>query len=640
MSQYSDIRDLYVGQFKENGHAVIPSAPLVPLNDPTTLFTSSGMQPLVPYLLGAPHPAGKRLVNSQKCFRAEDIEEIGDNRHTTFFEMLGNWSLGDYFKHEQLPWFFEFLTERVGLDPKRLYVTVFDGDTTIGIPRDDEAIKIWQSIFSAHGISNEFQAVGSETAGYETGMREGARIFSYEAKKNWWSRSGVPQNMPEGEIGGPDSEVFYDFGVEHDPQYGRHCHPNCDCGRFMEIGNSVFIQYIKKAGGFELLPQKNVDFGGGLERIVAALHGSPDVFTAGVLGEMVKKLESLSGARYESNTRAFRVVADHVRGAIFMIGDGILPGNTEQGYFVRRLLRRAVRYADHIGIPEGTLAHLTDSVVAEYGMAYPELSEHCEHIKIAITAEEKKFRETLVRGLKEFEKIASLSESTLTDKTVPAQRVFELITTFGFPFELIQEIARERGLIIPDEQVRVLLEEHRTRSSAGAEKRFKGGLADTSEETTRLHTAHHLLLKALQCVLGPQVKQRGSNITAERLRIDFSHGEKMTEEQKREVERIVNEKMAEALPVTMSMIPRSEAEHLGAEMEFGQKYPEVVSVYAIGPKEVSAEHPDFKAAFSLEFCGGPHVSNTSELLKSGTFRILKEEASSAGVRRIKAVLGA
>lgn len=639
MSQYSDTRDLYLGQFKKNEHVVIPSAPLVPLNDPTTLFTSSGMQPLVPYLLGAPHPAGKRLVNSQKCFRAEDIEEIGDNRHTTFFEMLGNWSLGDYFKHEQLPWFFEFLTQEVGLDPHHLYVTVFDGDATIGIPRDTEAIEIWQSIFGKVGVSSGFQEIGSEAAGYETGMHEGARIFSYEAKKNWWSRSGVPQNMPEGEIGGPDSEVFYDFGTKHDPVYGAHCHPNCDCGRFMEIGNSVFIQYIKKAGSFELLPQKNVDFGGGLERIVAAANGSPDVFTAGVLGEIVKKLESLSGARYESNTRAFRIVADHVRGAIFMIGDGVLPSNTEQGYFVRRLLRRAVRYADQIGIPEGALAHLADTVVTEYKVAYPELSEKCEHIKGAITTEEQKFRETLVRGLKEFEKITGTSGGGLENTTIPAPRVFELITTFGFPFELIKEIAHERGLVIPDEQVHVLLEQHRVLSSAGAEKRFKGGLADTSEETTRLHTAHHLLLKALQQVLGPHVKQRGSNITAERLRIDFSHGEKMTDEQKKEVERIVNEKMLEALPVTMSMIPKSEAEHLGAEMEFGQKYPDVVSVYSVGPKAATVDNPDFKRAFSLEFCGGPHVSNTSELLKSGTFKILKEEASSAGVRRIKAVLG-
>jgi alanyl-tRNA synthetase len=558
---------------------------------------------------------------------------VGDNRHTTFFEMLGNWSLGDYFKKEQLPWFYEFLIQEVGLDPNRLYATVFDGDPAIGVPRDEEAIEALKAIFERAGVSNGFQAIGTEDNGYAVGMQPGARIFSYEAKKNWWSRSGVPANMPEGEPGGPDSEVFYDFGTPHDTKWGAHCHPNCDCGRFMEIGNSVFMEYVKQGGHFEKLAQQNVDFGGGLERIVAAKNNDGDVFKSSSLAAIVSTLEHMSGASYADSAKiqAFRIVADHMRGATFMIADGVLPSNTEQGYFLRRLLRRSVRYADVLGVPAGKLADIVDIVEAEYGDHYTEVREQKAGIKEVIQKEETKFRETLERGMKEFEKLTRGGSISGSD-------AFTLFTTYGFPIELTQEIAKERGATVDMDVFEKEMKEHRDASRAGAEKRFKGGLADTSEETTRLHTAHHLLLKALQIVLGPHVKQRGSNITGERLRIDFSHGEKMTDEQKREVERIVNEQITSALPVVRSSIPREQAEKLGAEMEFGAKYPDVVSVYSVGPRDASEASPQFEQAFSLEFCGGPHVENTAELGKSGTFKIQKEEASSAGVRRIKAVL--
>ncbi len=626
----SDIRKAYLDFFATRGHAVIPSAPLVPENDATTLFTGSGMQPLLPYLLGSPHPKGSRLVDSQKSFRAADIEEVGDNRHTTFFEMLGNWSLGDYFKQEQLPWFFEFLTREVGLDPARLYVTVFAGSPDIGIPEDTEAVEIWQRLFSIAGVDNKFVSIGSEARGYEIGM-QGARIFAYDAKKNWWSRAGVPANMPEGEPGGPDSEVFYDFGTEHDPKWGPECHPNCDCGRFMEIGNSVFMEYIKKDGRFQKLPQRNVDFGGGLERIVAAKLGDPDVFTIDTLGAIIQILAEKSGTAYASNKAAFRVVADHLRGAVFMLADGVLPTNTDRGYFLRRLIRRAVRYADVIGYPPQMLSHVVRTIAASYGEAYPEIERELIAIERAIGDEESRFRETLTRGMKEFEKVARGS-------SISGHDAFVLFTTYGFPVELTQEIAKERGASVDMDAFKNEMSAHRDESRAGAEKKFKGGLADASEATTRLHTAHHLLLKALQIVLGDHVKQRGSNITGERLRIDFSHTTKMTEDQKREVERIVNEKIKEHLPMLRSTLPKDDAEKLNAQHEFGAKYPDIVSVYSLGPVGATAEDPRYNQAFSIEFCGGPHVQNTAEIDAAGVFKIQKEEAVAAGIRRIKAII--
>jgi alanyl-tRNA synthetase len=529
-----------------------------------------------------------------------DIEEVGDNRHTTFFEMLGNWSLGDYFKKEQLAWAFEFFTKEIGLPKERLYVTCFAGDETLNLPKDTESAEIWKSL----------------------GMPED-HIRFYDAKKNWWSRAGIPQNMPVGEPGGPDSEVFYDFGTPHDPAFGPECHPNCDCGRFLEIGNSVFMQYIKNEdSSFALLPKQNVDFGGGLERIMMAASNKPDIILANH-APIVEYLEQVSGKQYASDMRSFRIISDHMKAAVFLIADGVHPGASDQGYYVRRLIRRSVRYADRLGVHENGFAKIVQPIVAMYTDHYPELSEKIADIEQTITGEEEKFRRTLSRGMKEFERF--LGQGNLT-----AQDAFDLVTTYGFPLELILEEAGEKGIKQIDiEGFKELLKKHQDLSRAGSEQKFKGGLADTSEKTTRLHTAHHLLLKALQIVLGPEVHQRGSNITQERLRIDFSYGSKMTDEQKREVEKIVNEKINEDLPVFRNELDKSEAEKLGAEREFGAKYPDRVSVYSVGPLE---------SAFSLEFCGGPHVEHTGQLKESGMFKILKEEAVSAGVRRIKAVL--
>lgn len=608
----SEVRKRYLDFFAERGHAIIPSAPIVPENDPTTLFTSSGMQPLVPYLLGAAHPKGSRVANAQICFRAEDIDEVGDNRHTTFFEMLGNWSFGDYFKREQLPWFYEFLTSGsggLGLDPERLFVTTFAGDEESSMPADAESAEIWKSI----GIPAE-------------------RIFSYGAKKNWWSRAGVPAKMPAGEIGGPDSEVFYDFGAldgagreRHMRAFGDTCHPNCDCGRFIEIGNSVFMQFVKRAdGSFGELPKKNVDFGGGLERLAAATRGEPDIFLIDVFDAARGVLESRSGTSYSrsdlvesgvAHTRSFRIILDHARAASFMLASGVCPSNTEQGYVLRRLIRRAIREADRLGIQGGEiLGDVADGFAEAYADQYPFVAVAVQTIREELEREEAQFRKTLVQGMREFEKMGDEIDA------------FVLYATYGFPFELTEELAKEKGRRVKQDYV-MKMEAHRAASVLGSAQRFAGGLADRAEQTVRYHTLHHLLLRALQMVLGPGVHQRGSNITSERLRIDFSHGQKMTPEQIAETEKIVNEKIAERLPVVRTDMPKEEAEKLGAEREFGSAYPDIVSVYSIG-------HLD--NAFSIEFCGGPHVANTGEL--AGVFKILKEEASSAGVRRIKAVL--
>jgi alanyl-tRNA synthetase len=619
-----EIRKKYLDFFATKGHKIIPSASLVPENDPTTLFTGSGMQPLVPYLLGAPHPEGKRVADSQKCFRAEDIDDVGDNRHTTFFEMLGNWSFGDYFKKEQLPWLFEFLTDKeegAGLDPQNLYVTVFAGDKETGIPADDESVEIWKQLFTSKGIKAEYVELGSAKEGGEKGM-QGGRIFSYDVKKNWWSRSGIPSNMPAGEPGGPDSEVFYDFKTPHDPKFGEECHPNCDCGRFMEIGNSVFMEYKKREDGtFEKLAQRNVDFGGGLERITAAANNDPDMFHIDVLGSILKRLPENLPIRNK------RIIADHSRAMAFLIADGVRPSNKGAGYVLRRLMRRAMIYEYMTGDPDLNLVGVISGLAEKYGGIYPEMA--AEIIIPVYEEENKKFLSAFKNGLKEFDKLVQKGNISGSD-------VFRLFSTYGLPYESAMEFAKERaGITIDKEEFERELEKHRELSRTASAGAFKGGLADHSEKTTRLHTAHHLLLKALQLVLGPQVKQRGSNITSERLRMDFSYDGKMTEEQKAEAERIVNEKIKEDLPVTRSELPREEAEKLGAEHEFGQKYPDRVSVYSIGPKGATAANPQFGKAFSLEFCGGPHVARTGEI---GKFKIIKEEASSAGVRRIRAII--
>ncbi len=644
----NDIRSKYLNYLAKNGHAIIPSSALVPDNDPTTLFTGSGMQPLIPYLMGEQHPKGVRLANSQKCFRANDIEEVGDNRHTTFFEMLGNWSLGDYFKQEQLRFIFTFLVTEVGLDPNRIYVTVFAGDESLGIPRDEESVAIWQELFKEQGIDAKAVHIGSEEDGYEVGM-QGGRIFYYDAAKNWWSRSGKPEAMPVGEIGGPDSEIFYDFGPEFatHPQFkDKQPHPNSDSGQFLEIGNSVFIEYIKQPdGSFSKLPQRNVDFGGGLERIAAAKVGNPDVFYIDLLKTVIDAIENLSGKNYTDNQVAFRIITDHIRGAVFMIGDGVLPSNDQQGYFVRRLLRRAVRYADQLAIPAGKFAELASSVIATYEVHYPSLKERQSEIVEAINREEEQFRKTLEAGLKQFNKISLQIHLETKDeggkkvinkeiapvaiKTISAQNAFDLYTTYGFPIELTEEIATEKGLTVERDGFAKLMEEHRATSRAGAEQKFKGGLADNSERVIQFHSATHLMLAGLQAVLGKHVHQAGSNITGERLRYDFTHDGKMSDEAIAKVEEYVNNAIAIGGNVAMEIIPKSAAQaDPTIEASFWDRYPDEVKVYTMRGNDGTI--------YSRELCGGPHVEKLEDI--PGTFKILKEESSSAGVRRIKATL--
>ncbi|MDB5259533.1 MAG: alaS [Candidatus Taylorbacteria bacterium] len=634
-----ELRSKFLAYYEKNGHAIIPSSSLVPENDPTTLFTGSGMQPLVPYLLGQKHPQGTRLVNSQKSFRSGDIDDIGDNRHTTFFEMLGNWSLGDYFKKEQLPQVFRFLTEEVGLDPKRLYVSAFIGDEANGVPKDAEAEAIWKELFASKGIDAKTVDIGSEARGAEIGM-QGGRIFFYDVKKNWWSRSGIPANMPAGEPGGPDSELFYEFDfIEHNPKFGAHCHPNCDCGRYIEFGNSVFMQYKKnEAGGFELLPQLNVDFGGGLERFAMAANNTADIFGLDVFADLISTLETKSGKKYKDAdgkeneyTAAFRVVVDHIRASVFLIGDGVIPSNNERGYFVRRLLRRAIRYWDKLGINEGGIASTVDALLESYKDAYPETYARRTEIKAEIETEEQKFRTTLRHGLKEIEKIFVDLQSQKKD-VISGIDAATLYQSYGFPVELTQELAKEKGVKIDMDGFHAEMKKHQDLSRAGSEKKFKGGLADTSDMSLRYHTATHLLNAALRQVLGDHVGQKGSNITPERLRFDFSHPAKMTDEEKKKVEALVNGAIEAAFPVSFREMPKEEAEKLGAIHAFGEKYGDVVKVYTVG---------DEAKPFSREFCGGPHVSNTKELAGpegKARFVIQKEEASSQGIRRIKAVL--
>jgi alanyl-tRNA synthetase len=622
-----DIRSAYLAYMQEREHAIIPSSSLVPENDPTTLFTGSGMQPMVPYLLGEKHPKGVRITNSQKCFRTEDIDEVGDNRHTTFFEMLGNWSFGDYFKEEQIEWMFEFMVNEVGLDPNKIYITVFGGDKENNLPADEDAPVVWKRLFEKKGIEAKVTNIGSEEEGYKRGMKAGERIFYYNAKKNWWSRAGVPSNMPAGEPGGPDSEMFYDFGTAHDVRFGEHCHPNCDCGRFVEIGNNVFMQYVKNEDGtFSELENKNIDFGGGLERIAAAAIDDGkggDVFKIDLLWGLIEKIQGLSGFSYEEKSYAYRVIADHLRGAVFMIGDGVVPSNTDQGYFVRRLLRRAVRMGDVLGVGEAGLAGVVPVVTDMYKEQYPILHEKTAHIQEIVAGEEAKFRATLAKGLKEFAKIAQRSGGI-----VSGADAFVLFSTYGFPLELTQELAQEAGSTVDVAGFTQEMEQHQALSRKGAEQKFKGGLADSSEQTTMLHTATHLMLAGLRKFLGEHVHQAGSNITAERTRFDFTHPEKVPREVLDKVEVYVNEAISKGCTVAITQMNKDDAKAQGVEGSFWEKYPDVVNVYTVQDSEGNV--------YSRELCGGPHVEETAAI--RGTFRIIKEEASSAGVRRVKAVL--
>lgn len=616
----NQLRQSYLDFFAERGHSVIPSAPIVPENDPTTLFTGSGMQPMVPYLLGKTHPKGNRIVDSQKCFRSQDIEEVGDNRHTTFFEMLGNWSLGDYFKQDQLRWFFEFMTQAVGLDPERIYVTVFRGSQELGIPRDDESVQIWKKLFGEVGI----EALDVDMSERE-GM-QGGRIFYYNETKNWWSRSGVPAAMPTGEPGGPDSEVFFDFGAElqiheNSPFKDEPCHVNCDCGRFVEIGNSVFMQYQKQPdGSFKELPQKNVDFGGGLERLLAAANLDPDVFTTEMFQGILAQIERVSNRTYLEGDletkRSFRVIADHLRAATMLTADGVYPSNKEQGYVARRLVRRAIRYAKMMGVEQPFVAEVAQAAAELYAEAYPDVLANLSQIQTILSDEEAKFRKTLAKGLKEIEKLPELTGET----------AFKLYETYGFPLELTQEIAIERGQDVDKTAFERAFNQHRDRSRTASAGKFKGGLADHSEITTQYHTATHLLHAALRQILGESVQQKGSNITAERLRFDFSYPEALTSEQITSVEQQINDWIAADLPVTRQVMAKQAALASGATAFFLDKYPDEVSVYTVG------NDPD-SDWISKEFCGGPHVERTGQIKPMTLF---KEQAVAAGTRRLYA----
>lgn len=621
------LRQRYLEFFRSQGHAIVPSAPLRPENDPTTLFTGSGMQPMLPYLLGEPHPLGRRIADSQKCFRSQDIEEVGDNRHTTFFEMLGNWSLGDYFKQEQIRFMFAFLTEEVGLDPRRLYLTCFRGNDSLGIPRDTESAELWQTLFQGRGIEAAIADFPERD-----GM-QGGRIFYYDEKKNWWSRAGVPNNMPVGEPGGPDTEMFWDFDPEnklslHERSLWKDepCHVNCDCGRFMEIGNNVFMEYQKTTTGFVKLAQQNVDFGGGLERIAAAELDNPDVFIVDLFDQARQAVQAASGKAYGENpddTYAYRVILDHIRAAVFLIGDGIVPSNKDQGYFVRRLIRRAVRFAGHLGIQNDFIAELGQAFIDTYADDYPSLMEKQSFIQDELTKEEAKFRKTLETGLKEFKK--------LSGEAISGADAFMLFSSYGFPVELTEELAREAGKSIDLDSFRQELEKHQDLSRTASAGKFKGGLADHSDKVTAFHTATHLMLAGLRQELGSDIHQAGSNITDERTRFDFTAPEKVPREVLDRVEAYVNAAIDASASVTTVIMDKEEARAAGVEGSFWEKYPDKVTVYQVEGADGTI--------YSRELCGGPHVKTTADIAAFGHFKIQKEEACSAGIRRIKATLG-
>ncbi|MBD3280502.1 alanine--tRNA ligase [Candidatus Dojkabacteria bacterium] len=629
------IRDKYMKFWLDREHAVLPDVSLVPQNDPTLLFVNSGMFQLANYLGGKSHPLGKRLVNIQRCLRTkyDEMLEVGDNRHTLMFEMMGNWSLGDYFKEDQIPWMLKLHVEEYGLDPHKIYVSVWGGDDEI--PRDDEAIELWKKAFKEYGIDAEFsEDLENIPKDVEAGKSHKARIFPYGKSDNWWQRAEAP-----GELGGTSSEIFYDTGIIEREQEKYHI--NDDSGRFLEIGNSVFMQYkLDSDMKWRKIDQQNIDFGGGLERVVMCVQGKSDIFETDIYKPLLDKIKDISGKEYKNEdgtenkrTRAFRILADHSRAATFILADSVMPSNKDQGYILRRFIRRLVRYGNSLELEGNFTRQLAETIVDHMSDIYPHLKANQDFIYNEIDKEEIKFRRTLERGLKEFEKIRGRGEK------IDGEKAFWFYETYGFPFEMVVEElgASEAEVEQLEKDFNTARKVHQEKSRAGAEKKFTGGLADHSEETTRLHTAHHLLLAALKQVLGNHVKQRGSNITNARLRIDFSHNEKLTDEEREEVESIVNEKISEGWIVEKKNMPKQKAKEIGAEMEFGQKYGDMVSVYFI-------KNPETGEVFSKEFCGGPHVDNTNELARSGPndkdgkFKIRKEKSSGAGVRRIKAVL--
>ncbi|PIS05051.1 MAG: alanine--tRNA ligase [Candidatus Buchananbacteria bacterium CG10_big_fil_rev_8_21_14_0_10_42_9] len=596
-----NLREKFLKFFKEKGHTIIKSAPLIPENDPTVLFTTAGMHPLVPYLMGADHPGGKRVADVQKCIRTTDIDEVGDESHLTFFEMLGNWSFGDYFKKEAIEWSWEFLTDKkwLGLDPSRIYVSVFAGDNDA--PRDNESIAIWQEQFKKAGIDAKVDK----------------RIFTLGKKDNWWG--------PAGETGpcGPDTEMFYDTGKK--PKEPESPKDFTDNPRYVEIWNDVFMQYNKAASGkFEPLDQKNVDTGMGLERTVAVLGGYNNVYETEFFRPAIKLIEDMSGLQYgkefsagESTSRSMRIITDHIKSATFILGDekGVSPSNLDQGYILRRLIRRAIREAKKLGINRFFTTEIAEFFIAEYSPTYPELAQNKEFIITELMKEEENFNKTLERGLKEFEKMS-------TDKKIDGREAFVLFATYGFPYEMTEELAKEKGLKINKEEFDAEFAKHQDESRKGLTQKFHGGLADQSEATAKMHTANHLLLEALKRLLGRDVNQKGSNINRERLRLDFNFDRKLTDQEIKQLEDMVNEQIQSGLQITNEVIPLTQAREKGATGVFDSKYEEDVSVYKMGD-------------FSYEICGGPHAKNTADL---GKFKIVKEQSSSAGVRRIKAIL--
>ena len=600
------IREMYLNFFKDRGHKVIPSASLIPENDPTVLFTTAGMHPLVPYLLGEKHPAGNRLTDVQKCVRTGDIDDVGDASHCTFFEMLGNWSLGDYFKQEMIPWSYEFLTGKdyLGLDPENLAVTVFGGDETL--PRDDEAAGLWEKA----GIKKE-------------------NIYYMSRENNWWGPAGLTGPC------GTDTEMFIIRKAKCSPE----CNPDCKCGAFLEIWNDVFMRFNKQAdGSYVELSQKNVDTGMGLERALCVLNGKSSVYETDLFEDAIKIISELTGKAYDEDpetTRAFRVLLDHTRTATFMIGDekGIVPSNTDQGYILRRIIRRAVRFGRKINLPEGSLAKIATAYIEKYKSVYPELAVNSEKIFEEMNKEEAKFTKTLQQGLKEFEKclngierknafMAQNNPDYVPEKSINGKQAFHLYDTYGFPVEITDEMAKERGFSVDLDGYKAAFEEHQNKSKAGSEQKFACGLADNKEATTKLHTATHLLHAALKKVYSADVNQKGSNITEERLRFDFNLPQPMTAEEIKQVEDLVNDVIKQNLPIVMQEISLEEAKEQGFTGLFESKYGERVKTYTIGE-------------FSKEICGGPHAATTGEL---GTFKIAKEQSCGSGLRRIKAVL--
>jgi len=629
-----EILNRYITFFESRAHHKTQNAPLVPVNDPTTLYVGSGMQALLPYLLGEPHPSGKRLVNVQSCFRSQDIEEIGDNRHTTFFRMLGNWSLGDYFKKEQLSWIFTFLTDQkegLGLDPQRLFVTVFVGNNAV--PKDVESTGIWQELFKNVGID----------------ARENERIFAYDVEKNWWSRSGPPEKMPAGEPGGPDSEVFYDFGDEsihqNSPWRDEKCHVNCDCGRYIEVANSVFMQYQKEGdGSFKELPQKNVDFGGGLERFLQAVDHQPDVFKTSLLYPIVQSINEhlIKSHKYGSDapiTKAYRLITDHIVASSFIIANGVEPSNKDRGYLLRRLIRRAATQ-NYLWGDKKSLSLIVDTIIEQYFATDPKLAEAKQQIKDALVEEESKFYRALDTGIKEWGKWVEekINQTVIPEKTafgqsgklspLSAEKLFDLYQSYGLPLEVMKEITNGN---LDEDGFNELVKKHQDSSRTAGAGMFKGGLADHSEQTVMGHTATHLMHQALRDVFGNQLHQTGSNITTERVRFDFNHDERLSEEEIGQVEDIVNERINENLPVHFELIDTKEAHKLGAIGLFMDTYGEKSKIYFIGPKEGSVNK-----AYSIEFCGGPHVDFTG-VLKS--FKIIKQDNLGKGQKRLYANIG-